>query len=176
MPALTSAPISARDLEKKEQELIREFLAGYFTGTPHTDDNGAQVTFEKCAIEFNQVDVRDLINADQTPQPLIHWTFTSVVRRQQPDAGGMAIRAETLSTVWLQVAAGGRDNERDYLCRSVSDHFTELLEGRAKVALAAKGISRLRIMRGPVPMTMPGVQTRLCIVKAYLENLVPRRG
>ena len=166
MPALTSAAIAARDLEKREQELIYEFLKGYFTGTPHTDDAGAQVTFEKCAIEFNQTDVRTL------EIPLIHWTFTSVTRTRQPDAGGTLIVADTLSTAYIQTTAGGKDNDQDFLCRSVADHFRELLESKAVLELAKKGISRVRLMRGPTPLAMPGLQTRMCVVKARLEYLV----
>lgn len=169
MPTLTAAPISARDLEKKEQELIHEFLGAYFNGVAHADDDGNQVTFEDCAVEFNQCDVRSL------GKPLIHWSFTSRNTRRQPGDGGILILDDTLSSVFIQTAAGGRDNEQDFLCRSVSDHFRELLESKAPLALAAKGIARLRLMRGPTPLTMPGLQTRLCIVAAHLEYLVRER-
>lgn len=170
MPALTSAAISARDLETRERELINEFLRRYFGGAAHTDDAGAQVTFEHCAIEFNQVDVRSL------DQPLIHWTFTNVSRQRQPDAGGMLILADVLSTVFLQVAAGGKDNEREHLCARLSDQFTELLESKLTLDLAAKGIQRMRLMRGPTPLPMAGVQTRIAIVRTHLEYLVRVRS
>lgn len=169
MPALASDPISARELERKEQELINEFLKRYFTGVPHTADDGTQVTFPLCAVEFNQCDVRTL------DKPLIHWTLTNATRHRQPDDGGMKIIADVLSTVFIQTAAGGRGNEQDLLCQKVADCFTELLESKATLDLAAKGIARLRLMRGPNPLPMAGLQTRMCVVRTHLEYLVRLR-
>jgi hypothetical protein len=53
------------------------------------------------------------------------------------------IVAEGLSQVLVQTAAGGRDNAQDYLCRNAAANLGELLESKAVLALARKGVGDL---------------------------------
>lgn len=166
---LTKPAISPRDTEKKERELINEFLKQFFTGAPHNDDAGQPVTFPLCEIAFNQTDIHTL------DKPLIHWNFVNRTSTEQPADAGMNIRTDTISNVYAQVAAGGTADEQDHLCATVADNLKELLDSKQALLIAAKGIGHCRVVRGPVPMNLPGLRTRLLIVKARLEYVVPRR-
>lgn len=166
---LTKPAISQRRLEAKERELINEFLRKFFTGTPHNDDAGQPVTFPACSIEFNQTDVHSLSN------PLIHWNIVNRNSNEQPGEDGMNIHTVTLSNVYVQTTSGGTQNAGDHLCGDVADDLRELLDGKETLQLAAKGVQKIRVMRGPVPMNLPGLHTRLLVVKSIFDYEIPRR-
>lgn len=165
---LNKPAISPRDAENKERELINEFLRMFFTGAPHQDDAGSAVTFPLCAIEFNQTDVHTLST------PLIHWNFVTRRCTEQRGLGGMNIKTDTMSNVYVQVAAGGTGNQSDHTCAEVASHLKELLDSKQTLLIAAKGIGHCRVISGPVPMNLPGLRTRMLVVKARIEYEVPR--
>lgn len=164
---LTKPAVSPRNAENKERELINEFLRLFFTGSAHNDDDGHPVTFPLCAVEFNQTDVHTL------EIPLIHWNFVTRVSTQQPGENGTNVKTDSVNNVYVQVAGAGNNNASDHLCAEVASHLKELLGSSQKVLLAAKGIQHCRVMRGPTPMNLPGLRTRLLVVKTRIEYEIP---
>lgn len=161
-------PVNQRETESKEREILNAFLTQFFTGAEHTDDDGNPAIFPQCVIAFNQTDVRSLT------LPLIHWNFANRQTTRQPGDGGMIVQTDCLSTVLVQVNTEGRMDTADHTCADVASNLMELLHCTQRLQLAQLGISRCRVQRGPVPLIMPGLRTRLLVVSAHLEYTIPR--
>lgn len=168
MPALTKPAIDSNDTENLERELLNQWLRSFFTGAPHLAADGAtMLTYPLCTIAFAQTDVRSLDN------PLIHWDVVTRATTRMPGEDGMVTKTDCLSNVYVQVNTQGRMDEADHTCAGVAANLHELLGSACFTSLlAAKGISRVRPMRGPTPLIIPGLRSRLLVVRHHLEYAI----
>ena len=170
MIPLTKDPVSARQTERKAQELLNEFLKDFFTGAPHASLLGA-VTFPLCDFFFNQATL-----PAPADKPQIHIVFTDIkTTARWKDDTTKEVTADCLFTVFFRVAnQGAAGNKSEFLCRSVADNFKELFQSDDRYALSRKGIHHARITRGPVALQATGYQARMAVLTCLLKYDVPR--
>lgn len=83
---------------------------------------------------------------------------------------------DTTITLFVRTVNSGETGQApDFLCRSVSDNFRELLTDEiTRAELTQKGFRRMKIVRGPSPMASTGFQTRMILLAAELRYFLPR--
>lgn len=182
MLTLNSDPVGARETERNAEELLNEFYKTFFNGQPHTTQiSPSPVTFPVCDLFFNQAQLPKL-----GTRPQIHTVFTDVRRivgllrggsEQWYDRTHKLVTAECDLSIFVRVANDGAEgNEADFLCRKTADQVKEIFESQDRSALAQKGVTHPRVLRGPVPVGTIGFQARLLIVRCRLQYKIPRTG
>jgi hypothetical protein len=77
-------------------------------------------------------------------------------------------------TVYVRVQNKGQaDGQSDFMARRVADQVRYLFESPTlRGAIAQKGITRARVVRGPLPQGFPGYQVRMMIVDYVLTYAI----
>lgn len=170
MPTLTKPRVTARQTEKAVQELFNQLFKLYFTGVPHAAPLGT-VTFPLVDLFFNQTQL-------PTPatRPQIHVVFTDLKARSQDwNATSKMMKQDGLFTIFVRCANAGSEGEKtDFLCRSVADNVKEIFETADDCyALARKGITHPKIVRGPQVLQATGYQARMMMLACGVRYFVP---
>ncbi len=170
MPTLAAPPVSALFTERKTRELLNEFTLGWFDGAEHdTPLQDEPVAFPECAVAFGQSYPREA-------RPLIHYVFASLTPdRDWVRGDAIAVTARLLLNVFIRVPTAGSSGQRaDNLASNVADLWRMLMDcAELRAPLAQKGLHRMTVLRGPVPLTFPGYQVRLIVAKAELNYELP---
>lgn len=163
---LSSAAISAADLEAAAQRIINEFLKSYFDGAQHDLGTGP-ILLPLCEIGFNQM-------TPTLTKPLIHVVFARLVHdrdfRAPQGLEEIQVKVNTLINFFVRVPnAGQKQIGADPQCQLVANGLRMILDRPAERArMAAKGILHAKLEAGPTPQPFPGVQVRLLTVSAEL--------
>jgi hypothetical protein len=153
-------PSEGHETERRIQTLFNAWLRYYFTGSPVGMIVGDPVTFPAARIIWNQDDYPDAPDSG-----VIHWALISSSERScQVREGYRGYHGEIDWSVFLRVSsqkavapvpsAPRSSRAPEFACRRLASYLKFLLQGPEVRRLAASGISKLRITRGPV--VVPG--------------------
>jgi hypothetical protein len=182
---LSSPPVDPIETERSVQELLNEFYKAYFSGADSVEDGpvsypgsmietpDGEIPFVGCNLAFNAT------MPDMT-KPVIHTVFTDLKpdRTWETSTAGIVTqrnyRVPACMTVYVRVQNKGQaDGQSDFMARRVADQVRYLFESPTlRGAIAQKGITRARIVRGPLPQGFPGYQVRMMIVDYVLTYAI----
>lgn len=170
---LTSASISNDQVERGAQELLYEFMRGYFTGAPVTIGGQPrtlpllpQNTALLSPWLFNQ---QSLLGS---PDAIVHTIFNDLKPRENPQTDDQKlVRVDLTASLYVRVqnpVAGFQT--ADNTCRVIADGLRQIFESE-HYNIAQKQIHHAKVRRGPKPLSTNAMQTRLLIVTMQLQYL-----
>lgn len=166
MPALTSPAVAADASERKIQELLYEFYRNYFTGAPVTVGSNTR-TFPLLP-KNTETETAWLFGAAQLlghPPSWVH-TVISDWRPQESEISSTQklVTGSLVMAVYVRTATPAKGfQDADQTCRAIADGLRQIFESE-QLFLAEKDLHHMRVMRGPVPVTYPGAQSRMLMV------------
>lgn len=167
------APMASIHPERDWVEIMGLWLTEWFDGDPHTveaaDAPTVDLLFPLVTLSFGTEVLKEA--GSGAPVPDIHSVLTANdPRRRQSRGRELEYEAVSRDLAWthfVRVAHQGRGEKRaNNTCRQVADLLRLLLEHTPRVALAKKGLTRLKITAGPTEMPMAGYQVRMLRVTA----------
>jgi hypothetical protein len=183
LPEGGSAP-GSEEVERRVQEALLEWLAGYFNATAFTTGGEAGTrTFPACEVRFDEI-------TPTLPQekPILHtvlsdrrdgepvritggmwetkgtWIFTTDIRtnKQMPSAGTASGLPDSAN------------NSGDRTCRRVADQLAWLLRSSHTQSLSLKGIRRAKVTAGPKLIPSGAYHARLLTFSVEVITTSPR--
>lgn len=173
---LTSAQVDSVEPERKAQEILNEWLKSYFNGATHTvadvarafpDLSGENAPMPN-GIFFNQTELPGTLTG-----VIIHWIFADLrsVERMESETSKL-ITVDFISTVYVRGSAAAMGNILDFNVRRVADLLRAIILSPERCRLNQAGIHRIRCPRGPIPVDVPGWQSRMLVVSGQLQYRV----
>lgn len=161
LPDVPAADVGAEEIERRVQAILDEWLRQYFTGEPvdmivsGPDGVSPYHTFPKCHLLWN----RDTF-PKQDHDPVIHWLVGAATEgRCSRRPGFIGYEGEMTWNLFVRTSAQGKitprpdqpysDKEPDHVCRKIAGELKWLLRSPELRRLAALGVSRVRVPRGP---------------------------
>ena len=173
---LNSPNVSGVETERSVQELINEWYKRYFVGavSPTASPVNA-VTTPDGTVEFLVASLgfqAGPLDFSGPNKAAVHTVISDLrpLRVWQEDMKKHYMTTATITIFARVLNQGNRGQESDFAARRLGDQVRYLFESPSMRAdLSRKGVTRCRVVRGPVPQPFPGYQVRIVTVQTILR-------
>jgi hypothetical protein len=164
------------ETERSVQELINEWYKRYFVGavSPTASPVNA-VTTPDGTVEFLVASLgfqAGPLDFSGPNKAAVHTVISDLrpLRVWQEDMKKHYMTTATITVFARVLNQGNRGQESDFAARRLGDQVRYLFESPSMRAdLSRKGVTRCRVVRGPVPQPFPGYQVRIVTVQTILR-------
>jgi hypothetical protein len=164
------------ETERSVQELINEWYKRYFVGavSPTASPVNA-VTTPDGTVEFLVASLgfqAGPLDFSGPNKAAVHTVISDLrpLRVWQEDMKKHYMTTATITIFARVLNQGNRGQESDFAARRLGDQVRYLFESPSMRAdLSRKGVTRCRVVRGPVPQPFPGYQVRIVTVQTILR-------